>query len=123
MTVIQSIRKAAREAVEKLYEDLATINRYAKGKKPSGETALILQPLHKDIACRISQKALGSNGQTEAQNEIRYEIKLFLAPEIEIHQGDVIEVTRGGVVRTYTAGEPFFYPTHQEISLQKVAQA
>ncbi|MEG6521133.1 ABC transporter ATP-binding protein [Desulfotomaculum sp. 1211_IL3151] len=112
-----------RRAIEKLYDSLATISRYRKGKKPSGETAQVLQLLHKDIPCRISQKALGSNGQTEAQNEIQYETKLFLAPEVEICQGNAIVVTRAGVARTYTAGEPFLYPTHQEVSLQRVGKA
>lgn len=112
-----------RRAIEKLYEDLATISRHAKGKKPSGETTLTLQPMHKDIPCRISQKALGSNGQTEVQNDIRYETKLFLAPEVEICQGNAIVVTRAGVARTYIAGEPFLYPTHQEVTLQRETKA
>lgn len=112
-----------RRAIEKLYEDLATVNRYVKAKKPSGETILTLQPVHENIPCRISQKALGGNRQTEAQNEIRYETKLFLAPEIEIRQGDAIEVTRGGIARIYIAGEPFWYPTHQEVALQREDKA
>jgi hypothetical protein len=83
------------------------------------ETKQVLQPVHVDRPCRISQRALGTNGQTEAQNDIRYETKLFIAPELEIRQGDSIEVTRGGVMRRYTAGEPFVYSTHQEVSLQR----
>ncbi|WP_273483619.1 ABC transporter ATP-binding protein [Desulforamulus ruminis] len=117
--------KRHRRALEKLYEDRVTVSRYVKGKKPSGETALTLQPVHEheNIPCRLSQKALAVNGQTEAQNNIRYETKLFLAPEIEIRQGDVLAMTRAGKPWTYTAGEPFLYPTHQEILLQREDKA
>lgn len=109
-----------RKAIEKLYTDRTTIYRYEKVKDPiSHETKLVPVPVYSDQPCRISQKALGSNGQTEAQNDITYETKLFVAPELEIKQGDVLEVTRGTVTRKYTAGEPFLYPTHQEVSIQR----
>lgn len=109
-----------RRAIEKLYTDRATIYRHEKVKDPvTKETRNIPQPIYMDQPCRISQRALGQNNQTEAQNEIQYETKLFIAPELEIRQGDLIEVTRCTVTRRYTAGEPFPYPTHQEISLQR----
>lgn len=119
-----------RKAIEKLYTDRTTIYRYEKVKDPiSRETKLIPVPVYSDHPCRISQKALGSNGQTEAQNDIAYETKLFVAPELEIKQGDMLEVTRGRITtkgwepisatRKYAAGEPFLYPTHQEVSIQR----
>lgn len=83
----------------------------------------MLAPIYTDQACRISQKALGTNGQSEAQNDIRYETKLFIAPELEIKQGDEVIVTRGTVTRKYQAGEPFPYPSHQEVSLQRKGRA
>lgn len=121
-----------REAIERLYEDRSTISRYTEMTKPSGETVLSPDPVsvHIDQPCRISQETqLGKNNQTEAQNDIRYESKLFISPDIDILQGDVLEVTRGRITeagwepiaqaRTYTAGEPFPYSTHQEVSLQR----
>jgi hypothetical protein len=109
-----------RRAIEKLYTDRATIYRHEKVKDPvTKETRTIPQPIYMDQPCRISQRALATNGQTEAQNEIRYEMKLFISPEVEIWQGDLLEVKRGTVTRRYTAGEPFLYPTHQEVSLQR----
>jgi hypothetical protein len=99
---------------------VVTIYRYEKVKDPvTKETKLVPVPFVTDQPCRISQKALGQNGQTEAQNDIVYETKLFIAPEVEIEQGDMLEVTRGEVTRKYTAGEPFPYSTHQEISIQR----
>lgn len=108
-----------RRALDSMYEDSATIKRFVGIEKPWGETVLEEVVVCENQPCRLSQKTLGTNGQTEAQNNITYETKLFISPDLEIHQGDVIEVTRGGVTKPYTAGEPFPYPTHQEISLQR----
>lgn len=119
-----------RAAIEVWYTDRATIYRHQKVKDPvTKETKLVPVPVYSDQACRISQKALGRNGQTEAQNDILYETKLFIAPELEVLQGDMLEATRGRITaagwepiaatRKYTAGEPFIYPTHQEISLER----
>ena len=109
-----------RRAIERLYTDRCTIYRYQAVKDPdTKETKLVPQPVYVDQPCRISQRALAQNGQTEAQNNIAYETKLFIAPELEIRQGDSIEVTRNDVTRRYKAGEPFLYSTHQEVSLQR----
>jgi hypothetical protein len=109
-----------RRAIERMYTDRATIYRHVPVKDPvKKETKLVPQPVCTDQPCRISQRALATNDQIEAQNEIRYETKLFIAPELEIQQGDMLEVTRGTVTRKYTAGEPFLYSTHQEISIQR----
>ncbi|GIQ63629.1 phage protein [Paenibacillus cisolokensis] len=109
-----------RRAIERMYTDRATIYRHVQVKDTiTKETKLVPQPVYVDQSCRISQRALGQNNQTEAQNEIRYETKLIIAPEVEIRQGDLLEVTRGAVTRKYTAGEPFLYSTHQEVSIQR----
>nr|WP_150959356.1 ABC transporter ATP-binding protein [Aneurinibacillus sp. XH2] len=122
--------KKHRKAVERFYTDRCTVYRYKKRKKPgSGKTIQELVTFIENQPCRISQKALGTNGQTDAQNNIAYETKLFIAPEVEIKQGDMLEVTRGRITkngwdpveetRKYHSGEPFPYPTHQEISIQR----
>ncbi|MCW2277737.1 DUF6093 family protein [Heliophilum fasciatum] len=112
-----------RRSLERLYEDTMTVKRSVETEKPSGETVPALQIIYQDQPCRLSQKALATNRQTEAQNDILYETKAFVAPELQIRQGDVIEVTRCGVTQAYVAGEPFRYPTHQEISLQRKGYA
>lgn len=116
-----------RREIEKLYEDECTISRYVKKQKASGAIGLSEdpQPVYVDQPCRLSQKALGSNDQTDIQNNIAYETKLFISPDITILQGDIIQVTRrrSSIVHTYTAGEPFLYPTHQEVSLQREGKA
>lgn len=109
-----------RMAVERFYTDRAAIYRHGKVKDPvTKETKLIPQLVYEDQPCRISQSGLAQNNQTEAQNDISNETKLFIAPELEILQGDLLEITRGGITRKYTAGEPFPYSSHQEISIQR----
>lgn len=115
-----------RRAIEKLYDSTCTISRYTETETTSGETRLSEDPeiIYTDKPCRISQKALGGNKQTEVQNDISYEIKLFIAPEIILKQGDIIAVTRLGNTQNYTAGEPFPpYPTHQEVSMLRKGKA
>lgn len=111
-----------RAALEETYEDKVKIKRYEK-TKVNGETKFDWVLKLTDMPCRISQKALATNGQTDTVNQIAYETKLFISPDIEVLQGDIIEVTRGSQMRMYTAGEPFLYPTHQEISLQRREKA
>lgn len=111
-----------REALEGTYVDVGVIKRWEK-IKVNGETKMDWALKYTGVPCRISQKALASNGQTETVNKIAYETKLFISPDIEVLQGDLIEVMRGSQMRMYTAGEPFPYPTHQEISLQRREKA
>lgn len=111
-----------RKVLERAYRDQATISRMEK-VKVGGETKLQLVKKYENQPCFLSQKALGANNQTEPVNKIAYETKLFISPDIEIIQGDTVEVTRGSLKRTYTAGEPFIYPSHQEISIQRKDKA
>ncbi|MBS4172119.1 ABC transporter ATP-binding protein [Bacillus sp. FJAT-49736] len=112
-----------RKAIEKLYEDKATISRFQDFETDWGETRNNIVPIYTDQTCRLSQRTLPSNGQSDTINSILYETKVFIAPELEIKQGDTIEVLHNGLIKTYTAGEPFTYPTHQEISLQRNEKA
>ncbi|RJX40876.1 ABC transporter ATP-binding protein [Paenibacillus pinisoli] len=110
-----------RRQIEKMYEDRVTISRYESIKDPNTrETKQQPIPLYENKPCKLSQSGLARNGQTEAQNDLQYDAKLFISPDLEIKQGDVIDVTRAatGRVETYTAGEPFPpYSSHQEVNL------
>ncbi|SFF23072.1 hypothetical protein SAMN04487969_11969 [Paenibacillus algorifonticola] len=111
-----------RRAIEKMYEDSCTISRHIEAKDPvTKETKQTLQPIYEEQRCKLSQTGLPRNGQTVAENNIKYDAKLFLAPELEVLQGDVIAITRKstGQVETYSAGKPFPpYSSHQEIMLE-----
>ncbi|AVF27079.1 ABC transporter ATP-binding protein [Paenibacillus larvae] len=112
-----------RKTIEKMYEDQATISGFREVTKPNGSTNLAPVVVYENQPCRISQRALGANTQTDAENKISYETKLFISPDLHIKQGDVVKVRRGTGEKEYTAGEPFLYPTHQEVSLQRKGYA
>lgn len=111
-----------RRKIEKMYIDRVEISRWEE-IKVGGATRNELVVKYTDQRCFLSQRALSTNGQTEAVNEIQYQTKLFIAPDVDVLQGDVVDVTRGSLTRTYTAGEPFMYPSHQEISLERDTEA
>lgn len=120
--------KRYRSKIERMYTDKATVLRGKGVKTDYGETRPEKpgEPgtvVYESQPCYLSQKALGSNNQTTVQNNVLYETKLFIAPELDIQQGDLITVEKGSRVRNYTAGEPFVYPTHQEISLERKEKA
>ncbi|GKU79862.1 ABC transporter ATP-binding protein [Paenibacillus sp. L3-i20] len=110
-----------RKSIERMYEDTCTIFRHRSVKDPIKKTTrLEPQKLFENLKCKLSKAGLPKNGQTEAQNDVVFDAKLFIAPEIEILQGDLIEVVRASTGRkeSYTAGKPFPpYSSHQEISL------
>lgn len=83
-----------RAALETTYTDRVSAYRYEKVKDPvTKETKLAPVPFVENHPCRISQKALALNNQSDAQNDIQYETKLFISPDVEIKQGDMLEVT------------------------------
>ncbi|NFF59844.1 hypothetical protein FDB08_04030 [Clostridium botulinum] len=115
-----------RKTIEKLYDCTCII---ISGKEKvkdlmTKETKLITKIKYKDIKCKISKQSLSKNTQTDTVNQIVYELKLFICPELDIKQGDVVEVTnKFGEKETYKAGEGFKYNTHQEVILIKEGKA
>jgi hypothetical protein len=113
--------KKASKVVESLYDSSCTIIREGdKHKDPvTKESKNRKITICENQSCRVSRQSLSKNNQTDTVNKISYEIKLFIAPELEIKQGDIVEVINKGVSTKYTAGEGFPYNTHQEVILSK----
>lgn len=112
-----------RKAIESLYDYTCNICRYEKYKDPiTKETKTGINPIPKyeNRPCRVSKQSLSKNNQTDTVNQVSYELKLFISTEVEIKQGDEIEVTNAlGIKTKYKAGEGFPYNTHQEVILTK----
>lgn len=118
--------KQARKAVESLYDCTCNISGgKEKIKDPkTKETKLLPKIKYENKPCRVSKQSLSKNNQTDTVNQVAYELKLFIAPEVEIKQGDEIEVTnKFGNKEIYKAGEGFPYNTHQEVILSKEDKA
>lgn len=114
-----------RRAIEQLYEDRADVYRMVDVKQPNHTTKSMRTLILGDQECRLSRDQMPKNGQTPAQNDIRYDAKLFIGPDTVLMQGDEVIVRQraGGPERKYTAGEPFVYPSHQEIILTRAERA
>ncbi|MGG3278867.1 ABC transporter ATP-binding protein [Paenibacillus solani] len=113
-----------RKIMEKTYTDKVTVQRLVDVKLPSGKTVQRPDVVYPDERCRLSQTGLARNKQTEAENQIEYDAKLFIAPEIVILQGDELAITRQGRTYNFIAGEPFPpYSTHQEVNLTRKERA
>jgi len=114
--------KTARAAIERTYADTCDIFK-------SEEVDGIIQKevRHKafeGVKCALSQRGLRPTAQTETTNNIQYDAKPFCAPELDIPAGCEIVVYAQGRKREFvTSGEPFAYPTHQEIMLLRKDRA
>ncbi|RXM70853.1 hypothetical protein [Clostridium tetani] len=114
--------KGYRKAVESLYDCTCNITgEKEKVKDPvTKETKIVPKIKYENQSCRVSKQSLSKNNQTDTVNKVMYELKLFIAPELEIKQGDIVEVTNQfGNKESYKAGEGFPYNTHQEVILSK----
>ncbi len=120
---------AERMAIEATYEDTCMIYRTETRTVDN-----IADPVKIFVAggviCALSQKSLTSSNQTDAQNEVSYEIKLFLPPGITILPGDEIAVKRFGRSNPVaseqlysSAGQPMLYATHQEVIVKARSRA
>jgi hypothetical protein len=112
---------AARKPTESLYTGVCTI--YVLDTDRDTDTKQTVQTerlLLENQSCRVSFE---SNNTTVKNNDTVYEkpqnIKLFIAPEINIVPGCKIVVTQNGRTETYkSSGVPRVYITHQEIELE-----
>lgn len=106
---------AARAALEATYDGTCTIKGTQK-VKVGGETTQQEVTIVTDESCSVSQTELKTVTQTESKAEIKYNAKLFMAPEIVVPPGSIITAQQYG--QTYSlksSGKPFVYETHQEI--------
>ena len=110
----------SRQAIESLYRGVCTITKY---KPIFDETTK--QTKFKEIVvlenqpCRLSFFSLKTTFQKQGASEVSQDVKLFLAPEIEISPGSKIIVTQNGKTQSYSkSGEAALYSSHQEIKLE-----
>lgn len=118
---------AERKALEATYEDTAVISRPQPVKGPDGFTRPQPQPVYTGIICALSSGS-DSSRQTDAQQNLRYDRKLFVQPDKVVRPGDTVTVSRFGrfldpspsVQIFEVVGEPLLYPTHREVFLKAV---
>ena len=110
--------KIHKQALESLYEDEVDVYEYRQ--IPDGcLTRTDLVCTFHDLPCRLSYKNLPAGTSKSGTTALSQEIKLFLAPEWEIHPGSKLILNHNGRTVAYkSSGEPALYESHQEIMLE-----
>lgn len=111
---------AERAAIERTYEDTATVIRVRPATGIDHITRNEPVTVCEAAPCGLSQTGVAGSGQAPAQNKVECDGVLFLAPEWPIKPGDRVEVQRLGAVLAFEAvGRPAVFATHQEITLRE----
>ena len=114
-----------RMAIESTYDGFCTVTEFQQVKDPvTNVTKQKLVVVLKDQPCALSQATLAPARSGDTNNAIDYDAKLFISPDITIKAGSRIRVLQDGMDYEFEeTGEPFRYPTHQEIKLKRVDRA
>ena len=106
-----------------MYRDRATIKRSVEIITATGATDNGFQTVVENLPCKLSQyKDIYSNKLDRAQN-ITLDFRLNCDPEIEILEGDLIDVIHEGENFKLIAGTSFNYIDHKEISVRRRKEA
>ena len=110
--------KQARESIQSMWTGICNIFWFKNSKNKYGTVVSEVKELYKNIPCRLSFKNISQTEQTESAAKTSQVVKLFIAPEVYVPPGSVIEVTQNGVTRKYKhSGISAVYTNHQEIIL------
>ena len=103
------------EILESTYFDRCNIKRKEKIKNPNtGVTETVDIVIAENVKCALSK----SDNQVmsgEGVGNLSFNHKLFLNPNVDIKEGDIVEVNRMGKISIYLASKPFCYPSHIEV--------
>lgn len=113
-------RKAHRNAIEQLYNDLCTVYEY---KSITDEVTKLTK--QKEVAvfenepCKLSFEGMDITSEDRNAAGKRISVRLFISPDITINAGSKIVVTHEGETVAYSnSGVPGRFATHQEIELK-----
>ena len=103
--------------LESTYFDRCTIKRKEKIKDiDTGVTETKEVIIVEDVKCALSKKdtpIMTSDGV----GKLAFSHLLFLNPNINLQEGDTVEVTSMGKISIYLASKPFYYSSHSETLL------
>lgn len=102
------------------YTHSMDIRGWVEYEKPNGATDSDERQKATAVPCSLSVSTSRNTNQTDAQNDIVYDSMIFCRPEVDVQAGDTLTVTlENGVQRTFTAGEPMYYPSHLEVPVTR----
>ena len=106
------------EILESTYFDKCTIKRKEKIKNPTTgvtETKEII--IEEDVKCALSTHNSDNAMLVDGVGKVVQIHKLFLNPNINLQEGDTVEVASMGKISVYLASKPFYYSSHSQTLL------
>ena len=105
------------EILESTYFDKCTIKRKEKIKNPdTGVTETKEVIIVEDVKCALSKKDIQVMN-VDGIGALAFSHLLFLNPNVDVREGDIVEVSSMGKVSIYLASKPFYYSSHSETLL------
>ena len=105
------------EILESTYFDKCTIKRKEKIKNAdTGVTETKEVIIVEDVKCALSKKDIQAMN-VDRVGTLAFSHLLFLNPNVDVQEGDIVEVFSVGKISIYLASKPFYYPSHSEILL------
>ena len=105
------------EILESTYFDKCTIKRKEKIKNPNtGVTETKEVIIVEDAKCALSKKDIQVMN-VDGVGTLAFSHLLFLNPNINLQEGDTVEVSSMGKISIYLASKPFYYSSHSETLL------
>ena len=105
------------EILESTYFDRCNIKRKEKIKNPNtGVTETVEKIIAENVKCALSKKDVPVM-TSDGVGKLAFSHLLFLNPNVDIKEGDTVEVNRMGKISIYLASKPFFYSSHSETLL------
>lgn len=102
------------EILEMTYYDTCNVYRLVKEKDPAtGVTVTVKKKIYDNLKCSVS-KSDNQLMATDGVGKLSFSHKLFLNPNYEIVEGDIVEVLSMPKISNYLASKPFYYSSHSE---------
>ena len=105
------------EILESTYFDKCTIKRKEKIKNHiTGVTETKEVIIVEDVKCALSKKDIQIMN-VDGIGTLAFSHLLFLNPNVDVQEGDIVEVLSMGKISIYLASKPFYYSSHSETLL------
>ena len=105
------------EILESTYFYRCTIKRKEKIKNPNtGVTETVEKIICENVKCALSKNDVQAM-QVDGMGKLSYSHTLFLNPNINLQEGDTVEVISMGIKSIYLSSKPFIYPSHSQTLL------
>ena len=106
------------EILESTYFDRCTIKRKAKVKNENtGVTETVEKIIIENAKCALSTEGRRNVITIDGVGKVLEIHKLFLNPNINLQEGDTVEVSSMGKISVYLASKPFYYSSHSQTLL------